>query len=615
MKRIRPDQSFMQRSAQINDNFLGQANPTLIEALIAEVEDEIAYREGRIPNPVDPPEPRPLTKEEWPSRNYVMVQRWRHRTLAQLEQNPSLIWEWYSQDPVRFICHWCDVYEPRNAAKGVPTRMPFILFQRQAELIQFFHACVLGDGNGLVEKARDMGATWCGVAYSTWMWLFVPGATVGWGSATAGKLDRLGDASSIFEKIRLTIRGLPKVFLPHKFSEKKHLMHQRILNPQNGNSIIGDVGDNIGRGGRTRVYFVDEAAYLEHPEAVEAALSETTRVRIDISSVSAPGTIFHRTRQSGVEWKVGGEIYRDRANVFLLDWRDHPEKTEEWAAQRKAHYESKGLGHIYAREIERDYAATQTGTIIKPEWFDAACNAHKVLGLVDEFQAGKSSAALDVADGGAAVNACTVVKHRLLKVVEFWHARDIAITARKAITLVRPFAPIDLQYDCIGIGAGVKGEANRLADMGLMPDGVRLIPWRAGDPVLDPHEKIVKNDPKAPTNHQFFLNLRAQAWWHLGRLFHNTYRAVREGEKFDVDEMIAIDTESIDITTLHKLRDELVQVTASAATAKLKMGIDKQPEGAPSPNLADALVMAMFPMPSTAPGSVSMFGAPILVRG
>lgn len=616
MKRVRPEApSTTRRAMQIDDGFLGQANPTLIEALIAEAEDELAFREGRITERIDPPEPRPLTKEEWPTRNYVMVQRWRHRTLSILENDPYLIEEWYATDPIRFICHWCDVYEPRNAAKNLPTRMPFILFKRQAELIEFFHACVIGDGTGLVEKSRDMGATWAGVAYSSWMWRFVPGATVGWGSATANKLDKLGDASSIFEKIRLTIRGLPKVFLPKKFSEGKHLMHQRILNPENGNAIVGDIGDNIGRGGRTRVYFVDEAAYLEHPEAVEASLSENTRTRIDISSVSAPGTIFHRTRQAGVEWKPGGKIYKDRANVFLLDWRDHPEKTDEWAKARKAAFESKGLGHVYAREIERDYAATQTGTIIKPEWFDAVCNAHVKLNLHKEFAEGNKSAGLDVADGGAAVNACTIAEHRLVRVVEAWHARDTAITARKAVMLCRPYAPINLQYDCIGVGAGIKSEANRLEDMGLMPENVKLIPWRAGDPVLEPHEKIVKNDEKAPTNYQFFLNIRAQAWWFVGRLFENTFRAVTEKEKFEVDEMISIDTTLIDISTLHKLRDELVQVTASAATAKLKMAIDKQPEGAPSPNLGDSFVMCMFPMPAEAPGSIGSFAAPVIVRG
>ena len=605
-----------EKPIHLDDGFLGQADPTLIEALLAEMQDELDFREGRLKEQVDPPEPRPLTHEEWPKRNYVMVQRWRHRMLGKLQQDPSMIHNLYGPGvpdaPIKFICHWCDVYEPRNAGKKLPTRMPFLLFKRQAELIQFYHACVIGDGNGLVEKSRDMGATWCGVGYSVWMWLFIPGSAIGWGSATANKLDRLGDASSIFEKIRLTIRGLPPIFLPKKFKETKHLMHQRVTNPDNGNAITGDIGDNIGRGGRTRIYFVDEAAYLEHPDAVESALSENTRVRIDISSVSAPGTVFHRTRQTGVEWSPGGKIYTDRANVFLLDWRDHPEKNEEWAAARKKAFEAKGLAHVYAREIERDYAATATGTIIKPEWVDAVFNAH--LKLERSFDEGPQTAGLDVADGGAAVNALSIAKFRLVDHISMWHARDVAITARKAIRECENRGPIELQYDCIGVGAGVKSEANRLRDMGLLPDDILLTPWRAGDPVLNPHERLIPNDEKSPMNGQFFLNLKAQAWWNLGRLFYNTYRAITEGEQYEIKDMISIDTSKIDITIQHKLRDELIQVTSTAATSKMKMQIDKQPEGSPSPNLADSLVMCMFPMPREALGSVTNFFAPVIVR-
>jgi hypothetical protein len=35
---------------------------------------------------------------------------------------------------------------------------------------------------------------------------------------------------------------------------------------------------------------------------------------------------------------------------------------------------------------------------------------------------------------------------------------------------------IELQYDCIGVGAGVKAESNRLYDEGDMPHGINFIP-------------------------------------------------------------------------------------------------------------------------------------------
>lgn len=522
--------------------------------------------------------------------------------LARLLEDPSMVENLYARDPVKFMCHWLNVYEPRNAGKtDLPTKMPFLLFKRQETLIHFFHACVVEEGNGLVEKSRDMGATWCGVGYSVWMWRFVPGSAIGWGSATSDKLDRLGDPGSIFEKIRLAIRDLPPVFLPKKFRDDD-LMHKRVINADNGNSITGDIGDNIGRGGRTRLYFVDEAAYLEHAAAVEAALSENTRVRIDISSVSAPGTVFHRSREAGAEWSPGRPIAKDRANVFIMDWSDHPEKNRDWADTRKAQFESKGLGHVYAREIERNYAATIEGSIIKPEWIDAALDAHKKLGLEKQFADGPKYAGLDVGDGGLDSNALSVREHRILRRLKQWKVRDTAITARNAVKECNDFLPLELNYDAISIGSGIKSETNRLRDEGLLPPGLIVIPWNAGAAVLNPHEHIIPNDTNTPKNKDHFANLKAQAWWNMRQAFYYTWLVVTQGvavTSFQINQLVSIDTEAInDLTLIHKFRDELSQAIP-ALTGKMKTGVDKAPDGVASPNMADSCVMCFFPMPLT----------------
>jgi len=599
-------------TAQVEDDFLGKADPVLLEAVLAEIKDEMDFRDGKIPNQVDPPEPHALTHAEWPTRDYVMVQRWRHRMMSKFNDDPSMIESLYINDPVRFVCHWVDIYEPRNAGRGLPTRFPFVLFKRQEELIQFFHACVVEEGTGLVEKSRDMGATWCGVGYSVWMWKFIPGSAIGWGSANSEKLDRLGDASSIFEKVRMVIRGMPPIFKPKKFKDE-NLMFKRVVNPDNGSSIVGEIGDNIGRGGRTRVYFVDEAAYLERPDAVEGSLSENTRVRIDISSVSAPGTVFHRTRQAGIEWAPGKKIQTERANVFLLDWRDHPEKNAEWAAKRKKMFEDKGLGHVYAREIGRDYAAVTQGAIIKQEWFEAACNANEKLGIT--MDDGDTYAGLDVADGGEAANACAVKMAQTVKALNTWAVRDTAITARMAVGLCQSFLPCTLNYDCLGVGAGVKAECFRLADDNLFPVELTLVPWNAGATPLNPFDRVVPNDEKSMMNKDYYANMKAQAWTHVGRLFYNTWRAVVNGEKFDVKEMICIDTKSIEVGLLHKLRDELCQVQATTAkSAKMKLMIVKAEHDRQSPNLAEAVVIASWPVPTNMMASNSTFVAPMIIR-
>jgi hypothetical protein len=101
--------------------------------------------------------------------------------------------------------------------------------------------------------------------------------------------------------------------------------------------------------------------------------------------------------------------------------------------------------------------------------------------------------------------------------------------------------------------------------------------------------KTSPGDTNSPKNRDFYANLKAQAWWELRRRFERTYRAVNDPEfTWNVDELISIPSS---IPLLRKIEKELSQPTAGQG-ARLKMVVDKKPDGARSPNLADAIVMA-----------------------
>jgi hypothetical protein len=445
-----------------------------------------------------------------------------------------------------------------------------ILFERQSELVEFLWACIQNEEPGLIEKSRDMGATWVCSAFSVWMWLFIPGASIGWGSRKEMLVDKLGDSDSIFEKMRIIIHGLPEFFLPKGFSDNEHLHYMRIINPENGSTITGEAGDNIGRGGRKLIYFKDESAHYERPEKIEASLSDNTRVPMDISSVNGIGNVFHRRREAGADWN--GKIEPNRTQVFVMDWRDHPDKDQSWYDARKARAEADGLHHIFAQEVDRNYAASVDGALIEQEWVKAAIDAHIKLGLPET---GRWSSALDVADGGTDTNAQSQRQGIILRCLDEWGARDPAQTARRAITNVLERGSIDLQYDCIGVGAGVKGEVNNLRDVGTMPHTIRLVPWNAGDKVLNPKKHVIDGDRESPTNDEFHTNLKSQGWWELRNRFYRTWRAINEGASYDPDTLISIDSSCDNI---RKLEKELCQVTASKG-ARLKMVINKTPPG------------------------------------
>ena len=485
---------------------------------------------------------------------------------------------------------------------GIPARIPFVLFKRQEEFIEFLYECLKAGESGLVEKCRDVGVTWLCCTFSVWIWIYYPGASIGWGSRKEQLVDKIGDPDSIFEKMRMLIRGLPKEFLPVGLGSD-HMTYMKIINPENDATITGESGDNIGRGGRKLVYFKDESAHYERPELIEASLGDNTNVQIDLSSVNGLNNVFHRRREAGVDWSPGQDIVKGRTNVFVFDWRDHPAKTQEWYDTRKAKAENDGLLHVFMQEVERNYAASVEGVIIKAEWVLAAIDAHlKIPGLDDS---GPWGAALDVADEGADTNALAKRKGCILKSVDEWGARDTGITARRAVDACKNLEQIDLQYDCVGIGSNIKAETNRLIEENLMPKNIFMVPWNAGGEVLNKDKRVIVGDRSTPLNGDLFTNMKAQAWWMVARRFERTWRAIQkingvaEQQNFtwEADDLISIDSK---IPLLRKIQKELSQATMGQG-GRLKMLVDKAPDGTKSPNLADAIIMAFFPLKSTRP--------------
>jgi phage terminase large subunit len=548
--------------------------------------------------------------EPWPP-DYVKVFAERQRRLRKLRANVPGAMEWYRTRPVEFIVHWGFTYDPRNAADPAKLAyLPFVTFSRQDELIEFLCQCLNEQADALVEKCRDMGATWVCVALSVWIWRFLPGAAVGWGSRKQELVDRLGDADSIFEKIRIFIRRLPREFYPAGFDLSVHMPFMKVLNPETGSSITGEVGDNIGRGGRKLIYFKDESAHYERPELIEASLGDNTNIQIDISSVNGLGNVFYRRRKAGQMWERGAKLAHDKANIFVMDWCQHPGKTQDWYNNRRKKAENDGLLHKFAQEVERNYAASVTGVIIPMHHIQAAVDAHVKLSLRNA-ENGPWGGALDVADndGTGDQNAQVLRKGIVLKYADQWGERDTGTTTRRAIMNVREktTGPVEHQYDCIGMGSSVKAEYNRLKDEQqegrvVMPRGFQLVPWDAGASCLHPKRRLLtlpngEPDIESPLQKDFFQNLKAQGWWELARRFERTYRALTEPDfTFDPDTLISLDGQTIPQHIMYQLQEELGQAVWKPS-ASSRMMVDKAPEGTKSPNLGDGAVMSYWPVP------------------
>lgn len=530
-----------------------------------------------------------MANDQWPP-SYFKIFSNRYRVLLAVKKDPSYAIgakAYYEDKPIEFINDWVSTYDPRNAGKDIPTTLPFILFDKQKEFVDFLLECLDQQRDGLVEKARDMGATWICCAFSVWLWLFRPGVSVGWGSRKEMLVDRLGDPDSIFEKMRMIIRGLPKFFLPEGFDIKVHSAFMKIINPENGATIKGESGDNIGRGGRSTIYFKDESAHYIRPKKIEASLLANTDCQIDISSVNGTATIFHQKRLSGIIWSKG--ILTDKLFLFILDWRDHPNKTQEWYNKKKKLAEVAGMLHLFAQEVDRDAAAAIQGVVIPSLWVNAAIDAHVKLGFDDT---GKTISALDVADEGVDYHALAIRKGAILKFLEEWNDGDTGVAADKAVSISKIYKSTSLQYDCIGVGAGVKAETNRLQREGLLPKYLKVEKWNAAANPENENQNLIKGDPESPLIKDYYANLKAQAWWELRLRFERTYYAVTFGKKYDSSELISIPS---DLPKRHELVSQLSQPT-NKYDGSGRILINKKGEGTKSPDLADAVKMVFWPI-------------------
>ena len=468
--------------------------------------------------------------------------------------------KYYKTHNIEFIETWFNTYDPRIPN---PT-IPFLLFPIQKDYIKFLDNLVTDKEPGLVEKARDGGYTWCSCAWATHRWLFYPGTAVGIGSRKEDLVDRIGVADSIIEKVRILIRGLPFELRPDGYNERKHAGFMKILHPSNGSTIVGEAGDNIGRGGRTTIYFKDEAAHYNQPEKIEASLSENTDVQVDISSVNGEGNVFHKRRFSGA------------VRVFVHSWRDDPRKDQAWYDKKKAKAIAEGLEHIFAQEVDRDYSASVKGVFIPAKWVQAAVNFRK-----DEAQGGVRQVGLDPDDEGTDGKALVYREGITVKTVKFWHAGDTTETAREAWSFCLDQKADILCYDAPGVGAGIKGELNSLVRENGEKFHIQGVFTSSTDipGFYEDSERL---------NSEMFTNIRSLNMWKLRRRFEKTYNTVNGIKEYPLEECISLldDKDLIsEISRPKKMLDGKSKIIAEAKKAMKNRGI-------PSPNRLDALCLA-----------------------
>lgn len=221
----------------------------------------------------------------------------------------SLIKEEYKKcavDPAYFMKRYCYIQHPKRG------RLLFDLYQYQTDSL-----AVLKDNDQvIVLKARQLGFTTLVACYSLWFALFHTDKNI---LVIATKQET---AKNLITKSRFAFDHLP-VWLKSKCVENNKLN----LVFSNGSQIkaVSSATDS-GRSEAVSILIVDEAAFIENAEEIwisaQATLSTGGR-SIIISTPNGVGNFFHQT------W-AKSEAGQNNFKRIHLDWRNHPERDEEW---------------------------------------------------------------------------------------------------------------------------------------------------------------------------------------------------------------------------------------------------------------------------------------------
>ncbi len=357
-------------------------------------------------------------------------------------------------------------FDPRHVRQKT---VPFIPWGIQPEFIAWIHSVNAQATEGVIDKSRDMGATWVLVAYFVWRWLFEPEFVGLFASRKVEAVDEKANPSSIMEKARIMIRNLPDWMTPRGFVEKFHAVKLRIVNPATGAILKGEGGKQVGRSGRASAVLVDEAAHLENFGAAESALSAVADVKFWLSTPNLPGDGFARKRFSkdfptfSLHWltdptKNGyqivnplGEVVGVGSGAFVGTLEAGNRIVYPWFETMR-----KKLGRDpvkIAREVNIDYTAATDAIVFQFDWIRAATMVD--LGEVE----GITEGGLDLSGSGPDDNVLTLRTGPFVLIQKPIVGKNSTIVARSAFRLASEFGVRVLHYDAGGgYGVAVHGE-------------------------------------------------------------------------------------------------------------------------------------------------------------
>jgi len=211
--------------------------------------------------------------------------------------------------------HQFDVDPEGNRIEAKYPNQPMITWPIQDKLLLTFEECVENGEDILIDKARDMGASWCCLDFLHWNMLFVPDTDILEVSRNEDYVDKTGNMKALFQRHDFINQQLPEWMRPpdchpgQKNRQRLHWYNPVINTTLDGESTTGVVAV----GDRRKLMLVDEFGLHQHGKSVRVKSRDAALVRI-INSTSQPGSEYNKWR-------------RDKTiKVFVMPYWEHPEK-------------------------------------------------------------------------------------------------------------------------------------------------------------------------------------------------------------------------------------------------------------------------------------------------
>jgi len=291
------------------------------------------------------------------------------------------------------------------------------------------------------------------------------------------------------------------------------------------------------------------------------------------------------------ELALNGYYEDDLHLIIKVNYDDNPFFPESLEQERQFDVTNKPPA-LYRHIWEGDFYDDVEAAIISVEWFNAAVEAFKVI-----KPEGVTAIGFDPSDEGADSKGL-VSRHGVCVMdAQEMTTGDFEAGVDWAISYALQEKPDVFIYDEDGMGCGVRAPVNRrLGGMRVKIDG-----YRGSNSPANPLAGYSRPDSleiAAKPNKETFFNRRAQAAWLLRDRFYNTYRLMHGEKGISHDDCIAINP---DIEGLDLLRSEVSRVplkSNSAGKIQLATKLEMKKMGISSPNMFDALVMAMVAEPA-----------------